>query len=296
MFKPGAKDERAALAFDDMASAIDAGLPLESIGGNPSLGDHVLLDLAQRRGITLRTTEKTVLETGWKSGNAAAALRGRARDRRRRAEFQREIWSGLRYPLLLLAMLPVAAAATYVLVGPGFSIGLAIVYGTLAVVTAILARKLSRGDASLERYPILGALLVDIRELPYLESLHSLYGAGVPIVEAHNQAVRSVRMHGLQERLIMAQKLLEDGAPLREALQSSGSLCNETRSLLATGEHAGQLEDALLRALTRRQEVASQKLATAAQRLGQVAYALAVVGITIMVFKFYSGYFAMMRG
>jgi type II secretory pathway component PulF len=118
----------------------------------------------------------------------------------------------------------------------------------------------------------------------------------VPIIDAHRQAVATVRMHGLQERLIMAQKLLEDGASLREALQTSASLSTETRSLLATGEQAGQLEDALQRALIRRQEVAGRKLSNAAQCIGQIAYGLAVIGVTIIVFKFYSGYFAMLRG
>lgn len=296
MFKPGASDEKAALAFDDMASALDAGLPLESMGGNVSLGDQVLLDLSRQRGITLKPTEKTVLEAAWKSGKATAALRGRAENRRRRAEFHREVWAGLRYPLLLLGMMPIAAAATYSLVGPSFSIGLGIVYFSIAAIVITLARKIGRGDASLERYPIIGPLLDEMRELPYLESLHSLYGAGVPIMDAHRQAVATVRMHGLQERLIMAQKLLEDGASLREALQTSASLSTETRSLLATGEQAGQLEDALQRALIRRQEVAGRKLSNAAQRVGQIAYGLAVTGVIIIVFKFYSGYFAMLRG
>ena len=85
MFNFGAKDEKDALSLDDMASAIDSGLPIESIGGNPSLGDQVLIDLAQQRGIELSKTDKTVLESGWKSGNSATVLQGRAANRRRRA-------------------------------------------------------------------------------------------------------------------------------------------------------------------------------------------------------------------
>ena len=69
-----------------------------------------------------------------------------------------------------------------------------------------------------------------------------------------------------------------------------------TRSLLATGEESGQLEDALKRALIRRQEIASRKLNLAAQRLGQAAYMLAVAGAIIIIFQFYSGYIAMLHG
>ena len=296
MFKPGAKDELAALALEDMASALDAGLPIESIGGNPSLGDHVLLDLCWQRGIKLQAVEKTVLEAGWQSGNGAAILRGRAANRRRRAEFQREIWRGLSYPVKLLILLPVAAVATYALVGPSFSIGLAIAYGLIAALTISITRRIMRGDASLERSRILGPLLEDLRELPYLESLHALYSAGIPIVQAHAAAIRTVRMHGLRERLGATQLMLVEGTELRAALQQNQALSPETRQLLATGEQAGQLEDALRRALTRRQEVATRKLTAAAKRIGQIAYALAVIGILIIVVQFYSSYIAMLGG
>lgn len=294
MFSPGAKHHKAALALDDLASALDAGLPIESLGGNVDLEDHVLLDLAWQRGITLTPSEKIVLEAGWKSGNASQALRGRATDRRHKAEFQEEVWTGLRYPVLLMCMLPVVALATYAVVGPTFSIAIACAYAVLGLFILIMARKVGRGDANLERLPIIGSLLEDVRELPYLESLHAQYGAGVPIVEAHGAAIRAVRMRSLRERLGMTQQHLSEGIELREALHRSGALCAETRSLLSTGEQAGQLEDALQRALTRRREVAGRKLSSAARRTGQFAYALVTVGVVYVVFKFYGTYFAMM--
>ena len=46
-------DEQAAMAFRDLASALDAGLPLDSLGGDPALGEHVLADLCERYGIVL---------------------------------------------------------------------------------------------------------------------------------------------------------------------------------------------------------------------------------------------------
>ena len=265
-------------------------------GGNPSLGDHVLHDLVWQRGVQLRPTEKTVLEAGWKSGRAAKVLRDQASNRQRRAEFQKQIWTALRYPISLLVMLMVAAVLTYRITGPGFAMALAALYAVLATITLVLARKIGRGDASLERMPLVGPLLEDLRELPYLESLHALYGAGVPIVQAHEQAIRSVRMVGLRERLGRTQSMLAAGTPLRDALQQSEALSTETRSLLATGEQAGQLEDALQRALTRRRDVASRKLMTAAKMLGHVTYLLAIVGVVTILYKFYSAYFAAMSG
>ena len=294
MFNFGAKDEKDALSLDDMASAIDSGLPIESIGGNPSLGDQVLIDLAQQRGIELSKTDKTVLESGWKSGNSAAVLQGRAANRRRRAEFQREVWAGLAYPVKLLLLIPVAAFATYSMTGPSFAIGVASCYALIAVAFIFISRKIARGDESLERYPVIGSLLEDLRELPYLESLHALYSAGMPIVQAHAMAVRSVHMHGLRKRLHATQAMIEDGMELREALRKNGGLSSETLQLLATGEQSGQLEDALLRSLTRRQEVAGRKLSKTAKRIGSIAYTLAVAGVIIIVYQFYSGYLSML--
>ncbi|MGC6486451.1 MAG: hypothetical protein ACON4Z_02315, partial [Planctomycetota bacterium] len=73
---PQRADEQAALVFADVASALDAGLPLGSIGGEAADGDDVLVQLCQRRGVQLRPTERLALVAGWRSGGGAAALRG----------------------------------------------------------------------------------------------------------------------------------------------------------------------------------------------------------------------------
>jgi len=295
MLSPRA-DENAALVFDDLASALDAGLPIEALGADPGRGDDVLTHLVERRGVKLGPTESIVLQSGWRSGRGSDALRSRAEHRRRRAVFGHALWQGLRYPLLLLVMLPLAAVATSYVIGPQVAIAIGCVYAVLALFVLWLAYKLGRGDAVLDRIPFLAPLLADVREMPYLETLHALYGAGVSIVEAHERAVAAVRMQGLKQRLQIAQNKLRAGQPLREALAEAAALEPETRSLLATGEQAGQLEDALLRAIGRRQDVAARKLTQAARRVGQVAYVLAVVGIVVVVFRFYSSYYALLSG
>ena len=294
MLSPRA-DENAALVFDDVASALDAGLPIASLGGDPGHGDDVLAELVTRRGVKLSATERLVLEAGWRSGQGSAALRHRAGHRRRRAEFGRTLWSGLRYPLLLLLALPVTAMLVSYVIGPEIAIAIGAVYAALVLVLLWLARKLGRGDAVLDRLPWIGGLLVDLRELPYLETLHALYAAGVPIVEAHRRAVDAVRMQGLRERLEIAHSKLQGGRPLREALHETVSLEPETRTLLANGEQAGQLEDALLRAVERRQHVATRKFEVAARRVGQLAYVIAIIGVVVVVYNFYSSYFALLR-
>lgn len=291
-----AADEHAAMVFEDLASALDAGLPLASLGGDPAAGDRVLHELAAARGVRLSPTEATVLQHGWRSGRGGEALRGRARERLQRAQFARSVWEQLRYPLLLFAMLFVASLATSAFVGTGIAVVLAIAYTAVAIAVFVVWRAARRGAAGVERWPFVGKLFVDLRELPYLETLHGLYGAGVPIVEAHAAAVGSVRMRDLRARLEIAQGLLQNGESLRDALAQSAALGVETRTLLANGELAGQLEEALSKALTRRQQVAARTLATAARRVGQVAYVVAVAGVVVIVFRFYGNYFSMIGG
>ena len=52
------------MVFTDLASAIDAGLPLESIGGDPRAGERVLADLCVNRGVQLLAAERLALEAG----------------------------------------------------------------------------------------------------------------------------------------------------------------------------------------------------------------------------------------
>ena len=80
-------------------------------------------------------------------------------------------------------------------------------------------------------------------------------------------------------------------AALQEALETSASLSLETRTLLATGEQAGELEDALQRALVRRTEMAEQQLQRAARVAGTVAYVSAAIGVVVIAVRFYTSYY-----
>ena len=289
---PQRADEQAAMVFSDVASALDAGLPLRSLGADDVHGDDVLTRLCQRRGGQLRPTERLALAAGWRSGRGAAALRGRATARLRRAAFLRAAIGAVTYPATLFALLFVASLATMAVIGPGLAIVISVAYATLGAGLILLARKLGRGDSSLERYPVVGGVVREMQEIPYLEALHALYGAGMTIVDAHRAAFPTVKMQGLRQQLSIAQNMLEQGHALREALEATASLSQETRALLATGEQAGELEEALQRALQRRAEMADRRLNTAARALGALAYGMAVIGVLTIVALFYTQYYA----
>ncbi len=283
-----AADERAALHFDDLASALDAGLPLHALGADAKAGERVVHDALQKRGVKLSATEDAVLLAAWRAGRVGIALRSRGAERRHRAEFARTIWAGIRYPLLLFALVLLASFATASIVGHyWFAIAVVVLFVTLAVLLVLARRGLRAGDDRWARVPILGRIANDLGELPYLETLHSLYAAGVPLNQAHAAAVAAVPMQSLQRRLQVADRILQDGRSLTEALTQAVALNSETRTLIATGEQAGQLEDALQRALKRRREVAARDVATTSRRIGTAAYALAVIFVIAIVVSFY---------
>lgn len=280
------------MVFVDIASSLDAGLPIESMGGDPGLGDNVLFGLCANRGVTLDATEKMALEAGWRSGSASQALRRRAAARERRAKFSRSIQLSLAYPLLLLVMLLLASLATMAITGAAIVSGIAVAYTCAGAAAYIVLRKLRRGDSATERYPIIGPVVTELRELTYLEALHALYGAGVPVVDAHRAALSTVRMRGLRQQLTRSQAMLEEGQTLGEALEASAALCQESRTMLTNGEVSGTLEEALERAVQRRTEMAERRMAAATRNLRASVYTVAVAGIVAIVVMFYTNYYA----
>ena len=283
-----AADERAALHFDDLASALDAGLPIHHLGGDAKAGDRVLHDILKERGVVLSTTEDAVLLAGWRAGRAGAALRSRSVGRRNRAEFMRTIWAGVRYPLLLFALVFLASFATASIVGHyWFAVAVAALAAAAVTLVVLARRGLRSGSERWARVPVLGRIASGLGELPYLETLHALYAAGVPLAQAHPAAVAAVPFASLQRRLQVADRVLQGGRSLTESLAQALALNLETRSLLATGEHAGQLEDALQRSLVRRRDVAARDIGTTARMLGNAAYLLAIVFVVSIVFTFY---------
>ena len=271
-------------------------MPLHAIGADAQKGDRAIHEALQRRGVRLSATEDAVMAAAWRAGRITTALRTRAEQRRQRAEFARAIWAGLRYPLVLFLLIVVASFATAAVVGHyWFAIGVlggAVACGALAVV---VRRGLLTGGDRWARLPIVGRMAANLGELPYLETLHSLYAAGVPLVQAHAAAVAAVPIQVLRRRLLIADRELQGGRNLTEALAHALALHAETRTLLATGEHAGQLEDALLRALTRRRETSAREVGQAAKRLGHAAYAVATLVVVAIVFSFYANYAGMLR-
>jgi len=283
-----AADERAALQFDEVASMLDAGLPLGSIGGGGDDGDRVVHAILRQRGVKLTPSDDTVLLAAWRAGRIGPALRARAEQRRQQAALYRRLLLGLAYPSALFAMTIVAGIATAPIVGHYyFPIGLSVLLLTVVATALVVRRGLQRGDERWNQVPVVGRMARDFAEIPYLEVLQALYGAGVPLLEAHASATAAVPNHGVQQRLGVAGRVLGEGRSLTEALAQSVALHPDTRTLLANGERGGQLEDALQRALQRRREVSQRAATRTAVTISVVVYALAGLVAIALIFSFY---------
>lgn len=294
MFWTIGRHEQAALQMDDVASGLDAGLPLAMLGGDDRDGEQVLAGLLRRREVELSSVEATALTAAWRAGRAPVALRRRAEARRLQAKFLRGLWAAMRYPLLVLGSTVLASFCTYAVVGHLWAV-VAVVggLGGLGLGSLLLWRTMRHGGEGWFRLPLLGKLGRDLGEIPYLETLEALYAAGVPLPAAHRAAQATVPFAAVQRRLAVAERALQQGRPLAEGLAEGLGLHPETRSLLATGEASGQLEDALLRAATRRRTVAVAATERLVRWSGAVLYAGAALVAGYVVLSFYSSFAAL---
>ena len=283
-----AADERAALQFDELASMLDAGLPLPELGGRGADGERVVHEILQRRGVRLSPSDDAVLAAAWQAGRIGPALRARAEQRRRRAASFRTLLLSLAYPAALFGMSIVAAFATAPVIGHhGFAIALLVLLAVLVTAVVVVPRGLRHGSERWNRLPIVGRIATDLAEIPYLETLQALYAAGVPIAQAHATARAAVPNHALQQRLTVAGRVLEGGRSLTEAMAESLALHPDTRTLLASGERAGGLEDALGRALERRRDVSQRAVAVLGRSIAVGIYAVAALVAAALILSFW---------
>ncbi len=289
-------DDRAALAFADLASAFEAGLTPQFLGVVPGSDGPAAIDaLLAARDVTPLPGEREVLAAAWDAGRIGEGLRHRSQVREQRAASRRDVRRALAYPALLLALaLPISGLVALATGSPVVILVLAVLL-VAAVAGVWLARAMAGGSDAVLRLPGIGPLAAELAELPYLEVLHGLYASGVPLLTAHPRALAVCRLPDLHARLRQADQILQQNQPLVQALNAAQALHPETRSLLALGEQAGGLEDALHRALRRRSEATTRRAQALARILAGVAYALAVLVVIAMAFSFYSSYFGALR-
>lgn len=291
-----AREEAAALACQMLANALDAGMTPQHLGLPATAQDAPLASLLERQGIALHPAEQRSLETGWRAGRGPQALQLLAGARQRRADASRDLMSGLGYPLLLSLT---TWAVALLLLSVGRPVGSPLVLmlvpasALAALLLAVRAIATATGPAM-----VLGPvrdLAEEAAELPYLEALLALYAAGEPLLQAHPAATEATASPPLRERLRIADRHLQGNVPIAEALDQAGALRPDTRMLLRTAEHSGQLEQTLQRLVAARGESVRRRSRTLAKLLGGMCYTAAVVTAVYLILSFYGAQFAALR-
>ncbi len=292
------RDEREALRLDDIASAINAGLPIATILSGTDVSHGFAATLCRQRDVGFNATERAMLEAAEASGTMPATLRLLAEQRRQRAGFTRSLVGQSRYPVVLLCVAIVAAFATAPIRGQSYTSLLLTLAGVLTGLLLLgwLVRKRIT-DPNFNGGPApLRDLLQDLAEVPYLQSLLGLYAAGVKMQQAHELAANSVGVPYVRYRLRAANAGLENNLPFAESLAQSRALCMETQQLVASGETAGELESALRRGLQRRLDCLERRLGVWATAFGSTTYILAAAYAIYLILTFYSNLFGALPG
>ncbi|GAB4151745.1 MAG: hypothetical protein Fur0037_20480 [Planctomycetota bacterium] len=281
------------MEYETLASALDAGIPIDALGGDASRGDLVLIQLLRSKKIAPSPAEEIVLSSAWAAGRAPSALRRCAESRRQKGAALRLLAQSLAYPALVLATAILVSFVT----GQRFVLPAVLIPLAASVLLALSARRgLRRGTGRWLDLPWIGAWIRGAAEVPWIEALHGLYASGVTLLEAHPRALKACPVEAVRRRLEAADRLLQQREPLGECLARAGAAHAETIALISQGEACGDLEGALDRAARRRRDVAARDARRLCRLAGGAAYAYAA-GIAIgVIFSFYAGYFGALRG
>ncbi|MCX7867774.1 MAG: type II secretion system F family protein [Limisphaera sp.] len=328
MWGPGAARAwaRRAVFFDQWAGLLDAGVPL--VGALRHLSQHpplpqagrflaraiehiqsgaTLTEALQASQFPLQPLERAVLQAGERSGRLVACLRLLADEARQKAALNREVWSGLAYPLFLLhfAVL-VLALPEWVRTGDAGAYAgrvLSVLVPLHGAAWWILwwSSRERRGSAAavaealLDATPLLGSGRRALVMSRLAGGLKLLLEAGVSVLEAWPLAARacgSARLHRAVEEWWPR---WQQGETPGETLRASARVPSLFADQYATGELTGRLDEVLGRLQHYYAEEARAQLKAFASWLPRLVYVLVACWIGWQVVQFWSAYFGQLE-
>lgn len=323
---------RLAVFTQQLATLLGAGLPIdEALGALADETDdlklrHLVAALRARvrEGRSLAAALQEFPETfdalyvatvtaGESSGQLDGALHRLAEYADQRDGLQRELWTALAYPALLMVVAFAVVVGLMTSVVPKVidvfeNLGRDLPWLTVAmvalsrfivawgvwlalaaiVVTAIAAMALrqpavrARVDAALLRVPGIGRLLRAMDTARATRTLAVLIGSGVPVLDAMRLSVGTVRRVPMQLALQQAAVRVREGAALARALGEHKAMPPVALRLIASGERSGQLATMLEAAAQQQARDVRTHLAVLAAVLGPVVILL-VGGVVLAI-------------
>lgn len=321
---------RLAVFTQQLATLLGAGLPIDDALG--ALADetddlklrHLVAALRGRvregRSLAAALAEfpesfdalfVATVTAGESSGQLDGALHRLAEYADQRDSLQREVWTALAYPLLLLVVAAAVVMGLMTSVVPkvidvfenlgrdlpwltvamvalsrflsawGLWLGLALaVLAALTIVALQRPAMQARFDALLLRVPGLGRLLRAMDTARATRTLAVLIGSGVPVLDALKLSVGTVRRAPMRAALHQAAVRVREGATLARALGEHKAMPPVALRLIGSGEKSGQLAPMLEAAAVQQSREVRTNLAVLAAILGPVVILL--VGAVVL--------------
>lgn len=321
---------RLAVFTQQLATLLGAGLPIDEAMG--ALADetddlklrHLVAALRGRvregRSLAAALAEfpesfdelyVATVTAGESSGHLDGALHRLAEYADQRDSLQREVWTALAYPLLLLIVAAAVVTGLMTSVVPkvidvfenlgrdlpwltvamvslsrflsawGLWLGLAFALFVVFALGALQRHAVrARMDALMLRVPGLGRLLRAMDTARATRTLAVLVGAGVPVLDAIKLSVGTVRREPMRVALRQAAVRVREGATLARALGEHKAMPPVALRLIGSGEKSGQLATMLEAAATQQSREVRTHLAVIAAILGPVVILL--VGAVVL--------------
>ncbi len=321
---------RLAVFTQQLATLLGAGLPIDEAMG--ALADetddlklrHLVAALRGRvregRSLAAALAEfpesfdelyVATVTAGESSGHLDGALHRLAEYADQRDSLQREVWTALAYPLLLLIVAAAVVMGLMTSVVPkvidvfenlgrdlpwltvamvslsrflsawGLWLGLAVALFVVFALGALQRPTVrARVDALMLRLPGLGRLLRAMDTARATRTLAVLVGAGVPVLDAIKLSVGTVRREPMRVALRQAAVRVREGATLARALGEHKAMPPVALRLIGSGEKSGQLATMLEAAATQQSREVRTHLSVIAAILGPVVILL--VGAVVL--------------
>lgn len=279
--------------------------PLERLAGRLEAGE-TLAEALRGLGSWVPTFDVALIEAGEQSGRLDHACRLLARSYQDRARLARQVLLGLAYPVLVFhfafLVLPVSQ-----LVGlfqtsdlAGFLLGKAAFFlpfyaGVGVILYAVQGTRGRAWRSLLERMAELVPVFGKARRAMVLSrlsvALDALFNAGVAAVRAWPLAAVASGSPAMEREVARWAPRLENGEPPGDILLRSGRFPQHFRSVYASSELSGRIDEALPRLAEHYQDEAQRLMKVAAGLLTALVYGAVLLVVAYQILSFWLGYY-----
>lgn len=310
---PGVPAQVQAVAFHEIALLLRAGVTLDraladTAPSGPLHFRHALAALSRSvsEGRTLSEGLRAysglfhpivpaIVASGELTGNLDMSFELLAQFFEAEAELRRTVTSALIYPLIVVVTAIVAVAVlAYVGFMPGtwavrLLWGLAILVGLWLLMRWRVAQRLARYAAML--LPFFGGLMHQLAVARFCYTFGLMVRAGVPYLEGLD-AARTTIQHPVVERAAgFVYAGVRNGVSVEASIRAQPAFPAIVQNLVGSGEQAGSLDTALLKAAQFLRADAEHKIKGAAKFAGPVATIIVGIIVLLILISFWNSYF-----